>query len=127
MSRNAGLITLHIYLQVLGPNPAGVKQAGINDMGPRERINLVRFSDEAELLLPEPSGDRAQLTGAIEGKFEADGGTAFFDAVQMAAEHLGAHPGRSHVVAFTDGQDTDYENPRSTCLHLDLGRITKQP
>jgi Mg-chelatase subunit ChlD len=86
----------------------------LDQVSPAERVNLIRFSKagwtlarpDIETLLPEFSNDRQQLKKAAEGKFEADGGTPFYDAVAKASALLDKVQGNRAIVVMTDGEDS---------------------
>src|SRR4030095_14171361 len=86
----------------------------LDQVSPAERVNLIRFSKagwtlarpDIETLLPESSNDRQQLKKAAEGKFEADGGTPFYDAVAKASALLDNVQGNRAIVVMTDGEDS---------------------
>jgi Mg-chelatase subunit ChlD len=86
----------------------------LDQVSPAERVNLIRFSKagwtlarpDIETLLPEFSNDRQQLKKAAEGKFEADGGTPFYDAVAKASALLDNVQGNRAIVVMTDGEDS---------------------
>lgn len=87
---------------------------------PTERVNLIRFSAQGwrvtrpdiEVLLPEFSGDRSRLKKATEGKFDADGGTPFYDAVARAISLLESTGGNRLVIVMTDGEDSSSKMER---------------
>jgi hypothetical protein len=58
------------------------------------------------VLLPEFTSDRERLRVATSGKFFADGGTPFYDAVAKGIELLQGAGGNRAVVVMTDGADT---------------------
>ena len=71
------------------------------------QLNLIRFSDsKAEVLLPEFTSDISQLKTATEGKFFADGGTPFYDAIAKGIELLTGVQGNKAIIVMTDGIDT---------------------
>lgn len=86
----------------------------LDQVSPAERVNLIRFSNagwtldrpDIETLLPEFTNDRQRLKKAAEGKFEADGGTPFYDAVAKAASLLDGVQGNRAIVVMTDGEDS---------------------
>lgn len=92
----------------------------LEQVSPAERVNLIRFSKagwtlarpDIETLLPEFSNDRQRLKKAAEGKFEADGGTPFYDAVAKAAALLDDVQGNRAIVVMTDGEDSGSELER---------------
>jgi Mg-chelatase subunit ChlD len=85
----------------------------LDQVTPAERVNLIRFSKggwtltrpDIEVLLPEFSNDRQQLKKATEGKFAADGGTPFYDAVAKALSLLEGVSGNRAIIVMTDGED----------------------
>jgi uncharacterized protein with von Willebrand factor type A (vWA) domain len=88
-------------------------EAYLDQVTPAERVNLIRFSSagwtltrpDIEVLLPEFSNDRQRLKKAIEGKFAADGGTPFYDAVAKAMSLLDGVSGNRAIIIMTDGED----------------------
>jgi hypothetical protein len=79
----------------------------LDQVRPSERLQLIRFSrQEIEVLLPEFTSDREQLKAATAGKFFADGGTPFYDAVAKGIELLEGAGGNRAIVVMTDGADT---------------------
>ena len=71
------------------------------------QLNLIRFSDsKAEVLLPEFTSDISQLKAATEGKFFADGGTPFYDAIAKGIDLLADVQGNKAIIVMTDGVDT---------------------
>ncbi len=71
-----------------------------------ERLNLVRFSSDVEVLLPGFTSDRERLRAAAAGKFSAGGDTRFYDAVARAMELLEGVRANRAIVVMTDGADT---------------------
>lgn len=78
----------------------------LDRLEPPERVNLIRFSYDIEVLLPEFSSDRAQLKKAAQGKFFADGHTPFYDAVAKAMGLLEDVAGNRAIMVMTDGEDS---------------------
>jgi Ca-activated chloride channel family protein len=89
---------------------AGLR-AFFRDVGPRDRVGLLAFSDQLRQLEPIApfSQNRARLSSTVSGLF-ADGGTALYEATVQGfrtvralkdAERINA------VVLLTDGEDTD--------------------
>ena len=68
-------------------------------------MNLILFSYDIEVLLPEFTNDRARLKKAIEGKFFADGHTPFYDVMSKAAGLLDGRTGNRAIIVMTDGED----------------------
>jgi Mg-chelatase subunit ChlD len=86
-------------------------EAYIGEVGPSERLNLIRFSNNkagvpVEVLLPEFANDRQRLKTVAEGKFYADGGTPLYDAVAKGIELLEGAQGNRAIIVMTDGADT---------------------
>ena len=77
----------------------------LDQVSPPDRVNLIRFSHDIEVLLPGFSSDRAQLKKATAGKFFADGHTPFYDVVERAASLLEGVQGNRAIVVMTDGED----------------------
>ncbi|MDQ7842432.1 MAG: VWA domain-containing protein [Armatimonadota bacterium] len=88
--------------------------AYLSQVTPSERLNLIRFSGQAqapdpphvEVLLPEFTGDPARLRAAAQEKFFAKGATPFYDAVAKGIELLEGRTGNRAIVVMTDGVDT---------------------
>jgi VWFA-related protein len=71
---------------------------------PEDRVAVVAFSDEVEVLA-EPTSDRAALREAI-WRAGAGDGTHLYDAVDFTIrQRLDRMPGRKALVLFTDGVD----------------------
>jgi Mg-chelatase subunit ChlD len=74
-------------------------------VAPSEAVNLIRFSDGIEVLLPDFTSDRERLKKATEGKFFADGSTPFYDVMAKAMDLLDRRTGNRAIVVMTDGED----------------------
>ncbi|MFB0537509.1 MAG: VWA domain-containing protein [Anaerolineae bacterium] len=75
----------------------------------RDRIGVTAFDhQESELyaLSPISGADRAALNAKVD-RLDAEGGTAYYDAVYNAVLQLQNQPGRKVVIALTDGIDED--------------------
>ncbi|MFW6078072.1 MAG: VWA domain-containing protein [Gemmatimonadota bacterium] len=72
-----------------------------------QRIQLMKFSDRVETLLPDFTSDSATLRSALSDAFEADGGTAFYDAVAEGLDLLDGVAGNRAIVVMTDGADAN--------------------
>ncbi len=81
-------------------------EAYMDQVQPSERLNLIRFSKDVEVLLGEFTNDRARLKAATQDKFFADGGTPLYDAIQRGIELLEPVSGNRAIVVMTDGLDT---------------------
>lgn len=77
----------------------------LDQVEPTERVNLIRFSHNVEVLLPDFTSDRARLKQATQGKFFADGHTPFYDVVAKAVGMLEGVEGDRAIVVMTDGED----------------------
>jgi len=73
-------------------------------MRPRDLAALISVSTEP-LLRQDFTEDVAQLVNAVRG-LKAEGATALYDALVMAAESLESVPGRRAIVVLSDGRDT---------------------
>jgi Mg-chelatase subunit ChlD len=71
-----------------------------------QRLSLIRFSDDVEVLLPGFTKDKEALRRALHGKIGARGGTRFYDAVEEGIRLLRGAGGNRAVVVMTDGGDT---------------------
>jgi len=77
----------------------------IDQVQPSERLNLIRFSSNVEVLLPGFTNDQARLKAATAGKFTSDGATKLYDAIARALALLDGVGGNKAIVVMTDGQD----------------------
>jgi Mg-chelatase subunit ChlD len=79
----------------------------LSQVRPTEKLNLIRFSDDVEVLLPEFSSDPNVLrNAAISDKFYPDGGTRFYDAVEKAVALLAPMSGNRAIIVLSDGEDS---------------------
>lgn len=81
-------------------------QSYLDQVGPSERLALIRFSDKVEVLQTEFTSDHDRLKAAAQGKFFARGGTPFYDAVARGIELLRGVSGNRAIIVMTDGEDT---------------------
>lgn len=81
-----------------------------------EQVQLIHFSDRANVLLEDFTGDPETIWPAIEGRFRPDGSTALWDALHKALELLHGRPGRQVVILFTDGHDSASATPLEEVL-----------
>jgi VWFA-related protein len=81
-------------------------QSYLEQVRPSERLALIRFSDQVEVLQREFTSDRDRLKAAAAGKFFARGGTPFYDAVAKGIELLAGVSGNRAIIVMTDGEDT---------------------
>ncbi len=77
----------------------------LDQVSPAEVVNLIRFSYDIEVLLPDFTNDRAKLKKAAQGRFFADGHTPFYDVMAKAASLLEGRAGNRAIVVMTDGED----------------------
>ena len=81
--------------------------AYLSQVRPTERLNLIRFSDDVEVLLKEFTSDPGVLRGAaVPDKFYPEGGTRFYDAVQQGIELLSSAAGNRAIIVLSDGEDS---------------------
>jgi Mg-chelatase subunit ChlD/surface antigen len=83
--------------------------AYVDNLRPGEQVNLIRFSDRVEVLLPEFSNDQDRLRAAIQGKFREGGSTALYDAIAEGAKLLEQVTGNKAILVMTDGADSASE------------------
>jgi Mg-chelatase subunit ChlD len=86
-------------------------KAYIEQVPANQQLNLLRFSEEVEVLLDDFTTDKARLEAAIDGKFTAKGGTRFYDAVATGLELLEQRSGNRALVVMSDGADTGSKLP----------------
>jgi Mg-chelatase subunit ChlD len=70
-----------------------------------QRMNLIRFSNDVEPLLPDFTSDKARLETVLAGKFRAEGGTRLYDAILEGMRLLAGQQGNRAMVVMTDGED----------------------
>jgi VWFA-related protein len=81
--------------------------AYLSQVRPTERLNLIRFSDEVEVLLKDFTSDPDTLRAAAGAdKFYPDGGTRFYDAVQQGVALLSTTAGNRAIIVLSDGEDS---------------------
>ena len=81
-------------------------EAYLSQVSKDEKLNLVRFSDDVEVLLADFTSDTKALTEASQNKFSVVGGTALQDAIAKAVELLEGVSGNKGIVVMTDGADS---------------------
>jgi Ca-activated chloride channel homolog len=88
--------------------------AFVDALRPTDPLGLVLFSDKAELV-GEVGTDRKPAHDAVD-RYEAKGGTALYDALDLALGRLKTVEGRRVIVVVTDGRDEDAKSkgPGST-------------
>lgn len=77
-------------------------------------VGLVTFSDTAEVAVA-PTTDAAAVLAAVDAA-QADGGTALYDAVILAARQVQELGGQRAIVVFSDGADGDSQADLATTL-----------
>jgi len=80
-------------------------QAFVGTLRPEDRALVIDF-DENVYLLQDLTNDHKLLNDAIKGT-DAEGGTAFYDALFAAYRRLRPIEGRKTIVLLTDGADTN--------------------
>lgn len=80
-------------------------KAFVETLRPEDRAMVVDF-DENVYLLQDLTSEHASLRQAIEGT-DAEGGTAFYDALFAAYRRMRRIDGRKTIVLLTDGADTN--------------------
>src|SRR5215475_6023846 len=77
----------------------------LDELRPRDRVAVVQFSREVELL-KDLTSDRAEIEEAL-GLLKPGTGTSFYDSLKLAVEEVfKGVEGRKAVVALTDGVDS---------------------
>ncbi|MBL8191067.1 MAG: VWA domain-containing protein [Acidobacteria bacterium] len=77
----------------------------LNELRPQDRVALVQFNKEVELL-KDLTADRRAIEGALE-LLTPGTGTSFYDAMQLTMDEvLSKVEGRKAIVALTDGVDS---------------------
>ncbi len=93
----------------------------VDKMRSNDRALVVSFSDQVKVLA-EPTSDRDKLRNAIRSS-RPDGSTRVYDAIDFAlAEVLDRVRGRTALIVFTDGVDTD---SRAATYESTLRRIER--
>jgi len=77
----------------------------VKNVRPEDRAFIVDF-DENVFLLQDFTNDQRALQEAIEGT-DAEGGTAFYDALYVSYWKMKPIEGRKAIAALTDGEDTN--------------------
>jgi Mg-chelatase subunit ChlD len=81
--------------------------AYLSQVRPTEQLNMIRFSDEVEVLLKQFSSDPDLLRAAASSdKFYPFGGTRFYDAVQQGIDLLSSATGNRAIIVLSDGEDS---------------------
>jgi len=78
----------------------------IRQLPSSQRVNLVRFSKDVEVLLRGFTSDKSDLLNAVRGKFRAEGGTRLYDAVAKGIELLEGVSGNKAIIVLSDGENT---------------------
>jgi Mg-chelatase subunit ChlD len=97
--------------------------AYLDQVLPSERLNLIRFSDEIEVLLPGFTSDLTKLKAAAQDKFFSRGGTPLYLAIEKGMGLLQGVGGNKAIIVMTDGQDSDRRNYTKFWQLLDEKRI----
>ncbi len=96
----------------------------LDDLEPEDRVSIIAFSDEAEILVESVSGDAtSDLTLAIDA-IEAKGKTNIYDGLRTGYEIVAAsaEPGRqSRVVLLSDGEATSGITSTSKIVAMSAG------
>lgn len=69
-----------------------------------QAIQLIRFSDEVQVLPGGFSTDKRQLANRLNGRFGPDGGTSLYDAVARGLKLLENRSGNKAILVMTDGE-----------------------
>lgn len=80
----------------------------LDDLRPEDRVSIVSFDDEAEVVIESVTGDDPEITLAI-GSLAASGSTNIYDGLRVGYETVEAHadPGlQNRVILLSDGKAT---------------------
>ncbi|MCX4247903.1 vWA domain-containing protein [Paraliomyxa miuraensis] len=93
-------------------DPIGYVREGLyrmlDDLGPDDRVSLVAFDDQAEVVIESVIGNDPELTLAI-GSLQAGGSTNIYDGLRVAYETVEAHADpalQNRVILLSDGEAT---------------------
>lgn len=120
-SRELTPVSMAVVMDVSGSirrHLAGVQQAAgqfVSQIRPEDRVMIIEFSDQARMVQNFTS-DVGRLKSVID-KSKARGGTALYDAVVMACNHLKRQQGRTAVILLTDGKDEDAKGTKPGSRH----------
>ena len=78
----------------------------LDEVRPSERLKLIRFSKDVEVITPEFLSDPARLRAAAQGKFKPIKGTSLYEALAKGVELLEGVPGNRAIILMTDGSDS---------------------
>jgi Mg-chelatase subunit ChlD len=99
-------------------------RAYLGGVKPGDRVQLVRFDDEVEVVMDDFTDRSTDLVAALKNKVFYDGGTAIFDAIAKGVGLLQPVSGNRSIVMMTDGEDTTSRSDPSELYHaLDRGRV----
>jgi len=110
-SRELTPVSMAVVMDVSGSmrrHLSGVQEAAsqfVSQIRPEDRVMIIEFSDMAKVV-QRFSSDVDQLKQVIR-KSQARGGTALYDALVMACDHLQHEQGRTAIILLTDGKDED--------------------
>ncbi|MCK4271609.1 VWA domain-containing protein [bacterium] len=120
-SRELTPVSMAMVLDVSGSmkrHMRGVQGAAVqfvSQIRPVDRVMVIEFSDRAKVIQPFTS-DANRLKQVIQ-KTKAQGGTALYDAVVMACDHLKREKGRTAIILLTDGKDEDKKGKKPGSVH----------
>jgi Mg-chelatase subunit ChlD len=72
---------------------------------PHQQMNLIRFSNDVEVLLHAFTSDKTRLQAAIDDNVQPKGGTRLYDAILEGMALLADVQGNRAIVVMTDGAD----------------------
>jgi VWFA-related protein len=120
-SRELTPVSMAVVMDVSGSirrHLSGVQQAAgqfVSQIRPEDWVMIIEFSDQARMVQNFTS-DVGRLKSVIN-KSKARGGTALYDAVVMACDHLKRQQGRTAVILLTDGKDEDAKGTKPGSRH----------
>lgn len=104
-------IAVDVSGSMQGPNIAHLREGlfrMLDDLRPQDRVSLVAFNAEAQLLVESVAGDDPDFAAAI-GTLSADGSTNVYAGLRRAYEAVRAHEAQGHqnrVILLSDGEAT---------------------
>ena len=120
-SRELTPVSMAVVMDVSGSirrHLSGVQRAAgqfVSQIRPEDQVMIIEFSDQARMVQNFTS-DVGRLKSVID-KSKARGGTALYDAVVLACDHLKRQQGRTAVILLTDGKDEDAKGTKPGSRH----------
>ncbi len=97
------------------------KFVGSSKLKKTDRISIVKFDDDAKVLLPFTNADDENkniITKSIENLLKYSGGTSMGAGLKTALELMSKETANRRIIMFTDGQTSDDDLARETAANL---------